>query len=222
MSRLSLLVASIALADAVNPGTVGPALYLATGSRARARITAFAAAFLAVNLAGGLVLVLGPGQLILSALPHPSRTARFTIELLIGLTLLVVGTVLLRSSRRAGPEEPRRFELGGRGAGALGATIAAVEFPTALPYFAAIAAIVGSGQSLGSQLLLVTLFNVVFITPVLVVVGALTVGGARAAGAVRRAGDWLRTRWRRVVATLALSAGLLLAAFGATALLGLR
>src|SRR3954447_9390294 len=42
------LVVSIALADSINPSTIVPALFLATGSRPRAAVTAFAAGVLVV------------------------------------------------------------------------------------------------------------------------------------------------------------------------------
>jgi cytochrome c biogenesis protein CcdA len=47
----------------------------------------------------------------------------------------------------------------------LGATIMAIELPTAVPYFAAIAAIVASGKSLSAQISLLAVFNAVFILP---------------------------------------------------------
>ena len=46
--------------------------------------------------------------------------------------------------------EPPEFDAEGRSSALLGATITAVELPTAFPYFAAIAAIVGSGLGAGA------------------------------------------------------------------------
>jgi threonine/homoserine/homoserine lactone efflux protein len=53
------------------------------------------------------------------------------------------------------------------------------ELPTAIPYFAALAAIVGSSASLLVQLELVALFNVSFILPLLVIVGIRLLAGPR-------------------------------------------
>jgi cytochrome c biogenesis protein CcdA len=219
--RLLLLVASIALADAVNPGTLAPAFYLATRARAVRRLASFAGAFFAVNFAGGVLIVLGPGQLILAALPHPHRTARFVIEIAIGAVLIAIGAYLL-ARRRERSNQVNIPSLGGRGTAALGASIAAVELPTALPYFAALAAIIGSGVSLASQLLLVAAFNLVFISPVLAMIGALLIAGERAGRALRRAGDWVRSNWRPALGSLAVAAGVLLLGFGAAGLAGLR
>jgi cytochrome c biogenesis protein CcdA len=222
VTRLLILVLSIAIADAINPGTLGPAVYLATAERPLRRLASFAGAFFAVNLLAGILAVVGPGQLILSALPHPDKTARYVVELALGLVLIAVGLALLLTRLGAGRHPPAEVARDGRGAGLLGASIAAAELPTALPYFAAIAAIVGSGLDLASQLLLVTTFNVIFISPVLLMIVGLAMAGERAQSRLRRAGDWLRTRWRPVFAILALAAGALLALFGASGLAGLR
>ena len=222
MRSVLLLVVSIALADAINPGTLGPALYLATGERPRMRVISFGAAFLAVNLISGFAIVLGPGELLLAAVPHPDANARHWVELGLGVVLLAVAAVLILTHRRSELRLPEKMSVGDRGAAALGASIAVAELPTALPYFAAIAAIVGSGRGLGSQLLLVGIFNLVFMSPVMVVIAALTLGGARAKRSLRRAGDWLRERWPQAFAALALAAGTLLVGFGASGLLGLR
>ena len=85
----TLLVVSIALADSLNPSTMAPALYLTTVRRPRRRVAEFAAGVFVVNMVGGALLVLGPGQLILSAVPRTSHQAKHVIELVIGLALLV-------------------------------------------------------------------------------------------------------------------------------------
>src|SRR6476659_9921944 len=95
MLRVLVLVVSIALADALNPGSIVPALYYATTDDGRRRVAVFGAAFFGVNLIAGLILVLGPGQLLLDAISRPSETAKCTVEAVAGAILLVVGAVLL-------------------------------------------------------------------------------------------------------------------------------
>ncbi len=221
MLRLLLLLIAIALADAVNPATIVPALYFATTEHPRRHIAAFAGAFLTVNFLGGVILVLGPGQLLLSAVPHPSEAAKFAIEVIAGGALLLIGIVLLFGARNR-RAEARQPEARGRAAGILGATIAAIELPTALPYFAAIAVVVGSGVGLASQLILVAVFNVVFISPVLAILVVLSVAGPSVEPTLRRIGDRLRAGWRRGAAWLAVAAGTLFVAFGATGFAGLH
>ena len=84
MLRLVGLVLSVGLADSLNPTTVTPGLYLATVPRPVVRVAQFTTGVFAVNLAGGLVLTLGPGRLLLGLIPHPHRTAKHVIELVAG------------------------------------------------------------------------------------------------------------------------------------------
>ncbi len=100
----------------------------------------------------------------------------------------------------------------------MGATIAAVELPTAFPYFAAIAAIVGSGAGLTHQIVLVVIYNVGFVLPLLVIVLMLTVLGDRTAKILTEVREWSRGRWPTLVGAAALIAGAFVIALGVTGL----
>ena len=154
LKRLALIVLSIGIADSLNPTTVGPALYLATTRHARRQVAEFAVGIFAVNLIGGALIALGPGQLLLALVPHPSSFAKHLTEVVVGAAILIAAAILW--SRRSQLAARALPATGGRtGAGAvLGAGIALVELPTAFPYFAAIAAIVASGESAGEQIAL--------------------------------------------------------------------
>ncbi len=56
---------SVGLADSLNPSTAGPAPYLATVRNRVWRVTQFTIGVFSVTLAGGLVLTIGPGRLLL-------------------------------------------------------------------------------------------------------------------------------------------------------------
>ena len=88
MLALALLVVSIAVADSLNPGTIAPALYFATSAHPARKTLAFAAGVFAVNLVGGIALLLGPGRLVLGALPHPGADAKQLAELGLGAAAL--------------------------------------------------------------------------------------------------------------------------------------
>jgi cytochrome c biogenesis protein CcdA len=218
--RLSLLVASIAFADSLNPATVGPALYLSTVSRPRRRIAEFAAAFFGVNLLGGVLLVLGPGQVILSLVPQPSPLTKQLVEVVAGAFLIVLaGVVAIGTARSSGLGVPSPRVEGSR-AWAAGGALAALELPTAFPYLAAIAAIVGSGAGLPAQLALVSLFNIVFMLPVAAILAIVTLAGPGTRARLERVGEWLRRQWALIFATLALLAGTTFLTFGLLGLAG--
>jgi cytochrome c biogenesis protein CcdA len=208
---------AIGFADALNPTTIAPALYLATKEEnSRNHVAEFTGAVFVVYLLGGLAIALGPGQLLLAIVPRPSRHLGYVLEILVGVAMLTASVFLWSyrehlSQRKAPEMKPR-----GRSSAVLGATISAVELPTAFPYFAAIAAVVGSGQDVVRQTLLIILFNVCFITPLLGIVVALTFAGGDAVGLLVRGREFLERRWPTVLAVLALLAGLFVTLLGVT------
>jgi cytochrome c biogenesis protein CcdA len=216
------LVVTIALADSLNPTTVAPAVALAIQEHGARRAAAFTAGVGLVSLAGGLVLVAGPGEAILAAIPHPGERVKHVGEVLFGVVLLVLAGLawagrhrLARSLSQSGDEDDREQRRTGLGAVfGLGAGIMALELPTAFPYFAAIAAIVGTGAPVGSQLLLVVLFNLVFVAPLLAIVAVRAIAGDRATDKLARLRDGVARNAGMVLALVLTAAGLALIAVG--------
>jgi cytochrome c biogenesis protein CcdA len=219
--RLIGLVISIGLADSLNPSTIAPALYLATGERARGRVTEFTIAVFVVYLVGGVAIALGPGQLVLSLVQKPGDDARHVIELAVGVAMLLAGAWLWRQRERLARREPPDFDPKGRKSSAvLGATITAVELPTAFPYFAAITAVVGSDVGVTRQLFLILLFNVCFVLPLIGIVATLTFAGPRAERMLATGRRFLERHWPAVLAGLAVFAGVFVILLGATGIAG--
>ncbi|MGA2924459.1 MAG: GAP family protein [Solirubrobacteraceae bacterium] len=218
MLRLIGLVLSIGLADSLNPSTIAPALFLASGERPTRRVSQFTAAVFAVYLAGGLVIAFGPGQLLLSLLPHPRRHVRYGIELAAGVAMLAAAAMLWRHRDRLGQRDLPATNPQGRSSALLGATITAVELPTAFPYFAAIAAIVGADVDGPRAILLLVLFNFCFVAPLLGIVGTLIFGGSHAQRMLATGRSFLERHWPAVLSGLALLAGAFVVTLGATGL----
>jgi cytochrome c biogenesis protein CcdA len=214
--RLIGIAISIGLADSLNPTTIAPALYLASGDRARARVTEFTFAVFVVYLAGGVAVALGPGQLLLSLVPHPGHRLAHIVEVGAGVAMLAGGALLWRHRDRLSHRDPPDFDPGGKSSWVLGATITAVEFPTAFPYFAAIAAIVGSGVDPFRQFTLLLLFNVCFVLPLLAMIWILTFAGDRAEQMLATGRNFLQRHWPALLAGLAMVAGIFVVLLGAT------
>jgi cytochrome c biogenesis protein CcdA len=215
--RLLGLMISIGLVDSLNPSTIGPALYLAHTDHPRRRVIEFTVAVFTVYLAGGALIALGPGQLIRSALPHAHATPRHVAEIVAGVLLMVAAVFVWRSRERIlrrGLPQPR----GRKHSLILGGTIMALELPTAFPYFAAIAAIVGSGLGPGSALALLLVFNVCFVLPLIGIVGILTVAGPRSERFLARGRGFMERRWPHILAVLVALVGVLGVLLGATGL----
>jgi cytochrome c biogenesis protein CcdA len=207
---------SIGLADSLNPSTIGPALYLAAGERARERVTQFTVAVFAVYLLGGIAIALGPGQLLISLLPHPRHVLAHVIETAVGVAMIAVGLFLWRHRGSLAEREPRSFDPSGKSSWILGVTITAVELPTAFPYFAVIAAIVAADLDPVRQLMLLVLFNVCFVLPLLAIVVTLAVAGDRAHQLLGTGRAFLRRHWPTVLAGVAVAAGAFVILLGAT------
>ena len=216
MLRLIGLCISIGLADSLNPTTIAPALYLASGERARRDVTEYTVAVFAVYLLGGALIALGPGQLLLSLIPKPDAQDRHVIEVIAGVAMIVAAALLWFHRERLGRRKLPGAEAGTRSGAILGATITAVELPTAFPYFTAIAAIVGSGLDPARQLVLLLIFNLCFVLPLLAIVTTLWFAGEEAERLLGAARDYLQRRWPVILAVLALLAGVFVTLLGVT------
>jgi cytochrome c biogenesis protein CcdA len=211
---LIVLVVSIGIVDSINPSTIGPAAYLATARDAQRGLVGFALGVFAASLAAGLALTLGPGQLLISAIPHVSRETKHLIELGLGVAALVLGIVLWRRRETVASTVRKGRLPRGRSSFALGAGIIAVELPTAFPYFAVIAAIVGSDVGVLTQIALLVLFNALFVAPVLVIVVMRRLASARADRWLVAVRHWIDERAGELLAAVLLAAAIALIAVG--------
>jgi cytochrome c biogenesis protein CcdA len=214
MLELLVVVGALGLADSINPSTVIPALYLATQPHARVHLTGFVIGVGVVSTLGGLIAILGPGQLLIDLIPKPSHATSHVLEVIAGGVLLVASLVLWRFRHRSIGEPKAKASPSARSSLVLGASIMAIELPTALPYFAALAVIIGSGRGIVSQLVLLAAYNLLFVLPLLAILAMHLVAPRRTERALEPVGRWLRTNALAALAVLAAVAGLALLALG--------
>ncbi len=218
MLALTLVVVSVALADSLNPSTLIPGLWLATAPQAD-RLAAFVLGVFTVYTAGGLVLVFGPGRVLISALHGFHGPFEHVVEAVGGVLVLAIAVVLWRS-RTGADDQPRpRRSYTRASAFALGAGIMAVELPTAFMYFGVISAILAAHPAVPLELSLLAAYNALFVAPLIVLLAVRRLGGARVE-------QWIASAETRVrhVGQLALSsatalAGAALLAIGVSGLL---
>jgi cytochrome c biogenesis protein CcdA len=216
--RLAIVAVSVGLADSLNLETIGPALFFATVPERVRRVTEFTVGVFGVNLAVGIVLVSGPGGWLLKFVPRPQGTARHVVELVAGVVLLACAGALWLGRRRL-MQRDLPTPSGGSALVA-GVSIAAIGLPTAIPYFALIAALIASSATIPQEIFLLTLYNVAFVAPLLAILVILVAAGRRADGPLQTIGAWVRRQWPVVLAVLLLVLGSVLVLLGGAGLVG--
>ncbi len=219
MAHLLALVLLIGLVDSFNPATIAPALYLAAGREARRGLVGFVAGAFAVNLCAGLVLALGPGQAALALIPKPGDEARHLLELTAGGVTLLLAAALWRARERVAGHVLENEDRIDRSSLLVGAGIMLVELPTAVPYFAVIAAVVGSGRAVPTQIVLLASFNAAFFAPLLAILGIHTLAGERGRLMLERARAAVDRRLATLVPVLVLLVAIVLLTVGAVGVL---
>lgn len=220
MLRLLVLMVTIGLADSVNPTTIGPALYLAAGEHRRVRVAEFTLAVFVVNLAGGTLIALGGATVLGHIVPDIDirRTVRYVAAIIAGVVLVGGAAMIWRRRGRLVASGLPAANARRSSALLLGASIAVAELPTAFPYFAVIAALVGSGLGLGREFGLLLVFNACFVLPLIGILAVLLIGGERADRVLAAGRRFLERRWPHVLAALIGLAGCLAILFGVTGL----
>jgi hypothetical protein len=215
---LALVVASIALADSINPSTVVPALWLASAPRGRG-LASYAVGVFAVYLAGGLVLVFGPGPDLISLLHHIRGPVEHGLQAAGGLIALGFAWALWHSRHRESTDARARRAYTPASACALGAGIMAVELPTAFMYFGAISAILASRPAAPVEVTLLTLYNALFVAPLVAIVLIRRFAGDRAERWLGAADERVRRVGRLAMPGVVSAGGAALLALGLSGLL---
>ena len=223
MLRLIGLMISIGFADSLNPSTIAPAMYLATGQRdPRRQVAQFTLAVFSVYLFGGLAVALGPGELVLDLAPHPRPELKYLFEIIGGVVLLTIAVVLWSFRKLLAQRRLPEGRADGRSSAILGATITVFELPTAFPYFAAIAAVVSSGYGIWHRVFLILIFNVTFVLPLLAILAVLQFAGPNAQRVLSASRTWLERNWPVTLAVICLLAGAFCVLIGVTGRIGLH
>lgn len=219
MVALALLVASIALADSVNPSTLVPALWLASTPQARGLVSYTFGVF-AVYFAGGLVLIFGPGPALIAALHDVRGPVEHAVELAGGALALALAFALWRSRRTEHVRRPAQVGSTRGSAFMLGAGIMAIELPTAFMYFGAISAILAAHEVAPVEVALLFAYNALFVAPIGAVIAARRLAGERADRWLQSGEQWLRHFGRLALTAVAGAGGGVLLALGFTGLVG--
>ncbi len=220
VTELVLAIILIAIPDSVNPSLILTELFLAGGPHPRRSTAVFTAAAMATTFAGGLALAFGLGDVILSVLPKPSAVVKDSVSAAAG-AVLIGGGLLLWIRRDRAAARVRGDRAPDRAAAVLGVGIAGFELLSALPYFAAIALIVGSDVSDVQKVILLFLYNVVYALPLIAIATMTSVAESNAQRLLTPVTTRLMRHWPTLVASLSVLVGIALVAYGGVRLTSL-
>ncbi|MDP9259949.1 MAG: GAP family protein [Actinomycetota bacterium] len=166
MFSLLTLIASVGLADSIDPAMIVPALYFAPSPGGGRRVAGFASGVFTVNIIGGVAIALGPGRFLLKLMPHLGPSTTGVLELVAGAVLLAAAVVVWLRHPHHRPAKRKRFR---HAAPLAGAAIALAELPTALPYFVIIVSVIRAHLGIASTVALLSAYQVLYLAPVLVI-----------------------------------------------------
>ena len=102
MPAVTVLVASLGLADSLNPVTILIAVYLGAGADPVRRLSAFAVGVFAAYFLGGVALMLGPAELLRAALDGVEIPGADVAALAAGAGLVIAAVALWTRRGAAG------------------------------------------------------------------------------------------------------------------------
>lgn len=201
----------LALLDSLNPSALVVALWLLSRPQPAPRLLAYVAGILASYLTLGVAMMLGFTALserLGQALDHP---VALTVQGLLGAALLVYAILAPATAHAAHePNLPATGKL--LGFVVLGMAVTAAELVTALPYFAAIALMIGAELGPAQWLPLLVGYDLIFVAPPLLLLGLHALLGHRT--------DERFARWRERLRRGAREATLWIFALAGVALMG--
>ncbi|MGE3275096.1 MAG: GAP family protein [Vicinamibacterales bacterium] len=199
MTTAGVLV--LALIDSINPSAIVVTLWLLSvaGARASSQVAVYVGAIFVTYFTLGAAVLLGVDLLLPSVGGAFNGTPGLIVQTLVGGALLLYG---LTAPDTPAPADapPRQATRTYAGLVVLGVTVTALELPTAVPYFAALALMVQARLAVAAWMPLLVIYNVIFVMPPL----ALLAGHLFFSRRLSHPYDALRSRLERGARSTAL------------------
>lgn len=175
-TALFFSIIGLALLDSLNPSLFVTQFYLLTTERPLPRILSYIAGVIVINLGAGLLVLAGFQVVFAELISQISSSLWWTLELLVGIGLIVVGLWMRRKkTTSAAVQQPR--SLRPIHTFLLGMAITLQEVTTAAPYLVAIERISQAELPTLNNLLMLVVYNAIYVAPLLAVVGTFLTAG---------------------------------------------
>lgn len=170
---------ALALVDSINPSAIVVTLYLLSRERAAPQVLAYVAAIFLTYLALGMLMMSGLDALLPSLQAADGRVG-LIVQGIVGLALLLYGLrapAISNSPPLAAEPDATTYAA----LALLGVSVTAMELPTAVPYFGAIALLTSANLAPAQWMPLLVLYNAIFVLPPLLLLAGHMVLGRRLA-----------------------------------------
>jgi cytochrome c biogenesis protein CcdA len=175
-----LSLVALAVVDSINPSAIVVTLYLLSRERVWAQVVVYVAAIFLTYLTLGALMMSGIDALLPSLTGMGSGRLGLIVQGFIGLAMLLYAFRAPATAASAPRVEPSATTFAALAL--LGVTVTAMELPTAVPYFGAIAVLTTADLPMTRWLPLLVLYNAIFVLPpVLLVAGHIAFGRRLAA-----------------------------------------
>lgn len=212
MNTLLVSLVAIAALDSLNPTATALQIYLLSTPKPIARSISFIFGVFLAYWTAGLLIILGLGQLMRTAISAVdfalSESYLYGIQLLIGIVLSVVGFMLKTSTQPSQKKHPQKLTVDRTFL--LGLAVTIWEFPTALPYLAAIEQITRAKLDLFGIMSILGVYNLIFVLPLIILLGIYIVFHQESAILLHRINRAIAIWSPKILRILLLGLGLLL------------
>lgn len=172
---ISLL--ALAVVDSINPSAIAVTLYLLGQGRSTAQVVTYLLAIFGTYLTMGVAMMLGLGAVLPGVQSFAEGRLGLVVQSLIGLAMLVYAVRAPAASPSTRRPEPHAATIAA--IALLGVTVTALELPTAVPYFGAVALLTSASLPMAQWLPLLAGYNAIFVLPpALLLTGHLLAGRA--------------------------------------------
>jgi cytochrome c biogenesis protein CcdA len=212
MHTLLISLVAVAALDSLNPTAIALQVYLLSTPKPIARSLSFILGVFLTYWTAGLFAILGLRTLVISVISNANISFPepyvYTIQFLIGLALLIAGFSFKPSSQGDQGKRPKKLTLSRTFL--LGMAVTLFDFPTALPYLAAIEQIARAKLDLFSIMGVLGVYNLVFVFPQIMLLGIYVLFHQQSAALLHRINRSIAIWSPKILRTLLLGLGILL------------
>jgi cytochrome c biogenesis protein CcdA len=212
MHALLISLVAVAALDSLNPTAIALQVYLLSTPKPIARSITFILGVFLTYWTVGLFAILGLRTLVMSVISNANASLPephvYTIQFLIGLALLIAGFSFESSPEADRGKRPKKLTLGRTFL--LGMAVTLFDFPTALPYLAAIEQIARAKLDLFGIMGVLGMYNLVFVFPQIMLLGIYVLFHQQSAALLHRINRSIAIWVPKILRTLLLVLGTLL------------